>query len=81
VRVFKDPDRFDVRRGANPHLGFGHGMHFCIGAPLARLVARCAVGALVQRYPGLTLNGESHEWQLSLLNRSLKALPVRYELR
>ncbi len=75
---FADPGRFDVRRGRTSHLGFGHGIHFCIGAPLARLVAGAALEALVRRHPDLALDGTSHEWQPSLLNRSLKALPVRY---
>ncbi|HEX6968974.1 MAG TPA: cytochrome P450 [Micromonosporaceae bacterium] len=75
---FADPDRFSTRRGKNPHLGFGYGPHFCIGAALARLVARSAVEVLVRDYPGLELAGQEHTWQLSLLNRSLTALPVRY---
>lgn len=75
---FAEPDRFDVRRGRTSHLGFGFGIHFCIGAPLARLVAGCAMEALVRHCPDLKPDGSSHEWQLSLLNRSLKALPVRY---
>ncbi len=75
---FTDADSFDVTRGRTSHLGFGYGIHFCIGAPLARLVAGAAIEALVRRHPGLTLDGSAHEWQASLLNRSLKALPVRY---
>lgn len=76
--VFPDPDRFDLGRGRTPHLGFGHGVHFCIGAALARLVAGSAIGALVHRCPDLKLDGTDHEWQSSLLNRSLTALPVVY---
>ncbi len=77
-RQFDDPDTFDVHRGRTSHLGFGYGIHFCIGAPLARLVAGSALGVLVREHPRLELLPSRHEWQLSLLNRSLKDLPVRY---
>ena len=49
-RVFDEPGRFDVHRRPNPHLTFGHGVHFCLGAPLARLEARVALRLLLQRY-------------------------------
>jgi cytochrome P450 len=50
---FVEPERFDVRRSPNRHLGFGVGIHFCVGAPLARLEARIAVGKLLERLPKL----------------------------
>jgi cytochrome P450 len=75
---FPDPDRFTAARSNTMHLGFGFGEHFCIGAPLARLVARAAIGALVRDYPSLELVDAEHTWHLSLLNRSLTTLPVRY---
>lgn len=50
---FDHPDLFDVGREPNPHISFGHGPHFCLGAPLARLEARIALGALVERFPNL----------------------------
>ena len=52
-RVFTEPDRFDIHRKPNPHLSFGHGIHFCLGAPLARLEARVAMRLLLQRYPDI----------------------------
>jgi cytochrome P450 len=51
--AFADPERFDVRRAPNRHLGFGQGIHFCVGAPLARLETRIALAVLLQRLPGL----------------------------
>lgn len=76
--LFPDPDRFIATRSNTMHLGFGFGEHFCIGAPLARLVARAAIGALVRDYPNLKLVDVEHTWHLSLLNRSLTMLPIRY---
>ena len=53
--IFSDPERFDVGRDPNPHLAFGLGIHYCIGAPLARLELRHAVGALLARFPSLRI--------------------------
>jgi cytochrome P450 len=55
-RVFADPYEFDVSRYPNPHLGFGRGGHFCLGAPLARLEAEIAMGELLRRYRSLSVN-------------------------
>ncbi|EFQ81883.1 unspecific monooxygenase [Aeromicrobium marinum DSM 15272] len=57
--VFDDPDRFDPARDPNPHVGFGLGPHFCLGAPLARLELQISLAALLRRHPRLTLAGTS----------------------
>jgi cytochrome P450 len=53
--VFKDPDRLDLTRDPNPHLSFGHGIHTCLGASLARLEGRIALRALLDRFPSIEL--------------------------
>ena len=53
--AFPDAERFEIGRDPNPHLAFGHGIHFCLGAPLSRLEARIALAALLERAPNLTL--------------------------
>jgi len=52
---FSDPDGFDIHRTPNPHLTFGHGIHFCLGAPLARLEAKIALGILLERYRSIAV--------------------------
>lgn len=73
---FADPDRLDVARKPNLHLAFGHGAHACAGMNVARLEARIAVGALVQRFPRLALDGEP-ERDPRLRFRGFRRLPVR----
>jgi len=65
-RVYREPDRFDVARGERSHLAFGGGIHFCLGAHLARLEAQIAIGELVARFPKLELVSEKPEWGQSL---------------
>ncbi|EME61472.1 cytochrome P450 family protein [Amycolatopsis decaplanina] len=76
---FGDPDRLDVTRAASGHLAFGHGIHYCVGAPLARLEAEIALGALLRRFPGLSLDAdpETLRWRESTLIHGLETLPVR----
>jgi cytochrome P450 len=57
-RVFPEPHRFDIHRQPNPHLAFGHGIHFCLGAPLARLEARVALRLLLERYRDVEVAGD-----------------------
>jgi cytochrome P450 len=73
--VFHDPDRFNVERDPNPHFAFGGGIHYCLGAQLARVEARAAIGALVKRLPRMRLASSKVEWGPSLF-RVPARLPV-----
>ncbi|WP_376796068.1 cytochrome P450 [Thermogemmatispora sp.] len=75
---FPDPDRLDLRRADNRHVAFGHGPHFCLGAPLARLEAEVAFTTLLRRLPGLHLETEQVERFPSLVFRGFQALPVAF---
>ncbi|MFC7012100.1 cytochrome P450 [Streptomyces viridiviolaceus] len=75
---YPDPDRFDIRRDTRGHLAFGHGVHYCLGAPLARLEARTAIRSLVERAPGLALDGPPGDWLPGMLMRGVRSLPVRW---
>jgi cytochrome P450 len=74
--VFVDPDRLDITRAENRHLAFSHGIHYCIGAPLARLEAEIALGTMVQRFPHLRLLDETPGYKENIVLRGLAALPV-----
>jgi cytochrome P450 len=76
---FADPDTLDITRPAGGHLAFGHGIHYCVGAPLARLEGQIALGKLIARFPDLALAAEPEElaWRNSTLMRGLTRLPVR----
>ncbi|WP_188195934.1 cytochrome P450 family protein [Nonomuraea sp. SYSU D8015] len=77
-RRFADPDRLQSDRRDNPHLGFGHGIHYCLGAPLARAEAQIALHTLLVRLPRLRLavRAEQITWRPGVM-RALAALPVR----
>ncbi|WP_020498307.1 cytochrome P450 family protein [Sciscionella marina] len=76
---YPEPDSFDISRDASGHLAFGHGIHFCIGAPLARLEGRIAVRELITRFPDIALAGEptTFGWRDSSLIHGLLKLPVK----
>jgi cytochrome P450 len=75
---FPHPDQLDLHRTDNRHLSFGNGPHFCLGAPLARLEAEVAIGALVRRLPALRLDTDTMQWQPNPMQRGLACLPVAY---
>jgi hypothetical protein len=75
---FPDPDRLDITRSDNRHLAFGWGIHFCLGAPLARLEGQIAIGTLLRRFPRLALAADRVEWRETSTLRGLRALPVTF---
>jgi cytochrome P450 len=72
---FDAPERLDVARSSNAHIGFGHGVHHCLGAPLARVELQEALSTLLERLPGLHLAGDI-EWKTQMLVRGPRTLPV-----
>jgi len=76
--VFASPEEFLVGRHPNPHLSFGFGTHFCLGAPLARAQAAAAVGGLLRRFPTLELADPAVPWRASGLLRRKESLPLRH---
>jgi cytochrome P450 len=75
-RHFPEPERFDIDREGPQNLPFGHGIHFCLGAPLARLEARVALEVLLARVKRLELRTERVDWTPSLTIRGIRTLPV-----
>lgn len=69
---FVDPERFDVGRNPNPHLSFSHGIHFCLGAPLARMEMEIGFAELLRRFPKMSLGSEVR-WDPRILGRSIEA--------
>ena len=76
---FPDPDRLDLGRDVSSHLAFGHGIHYCLGAPLARMEAEIALGTLLDRFPEMALatSPEELRWRPVSLMNGLESLPVR----
>jgi len=75
---FPDPDTFDIHRPEYRHLGFGMGVHFCVGMPLGRLDAQIGLGTLLRRLPKIHLTDTQLEWQIAPTFRGVKALPVAF---
>ena len=73
---FDDPERFDVTRTPNNHLGFGFGIHHCLGAPLARMETQVALTSLVRRAPGLALTEADVAYKSNVVLRGMESLPV-----
>jgi cytochrome P450 len=77
---FASPDTVDLARRDNQHLGYGHGIHYCLGAPLARLEGQTALATLLTRLPDLRLASDPSalRWRGGLIMRGLRTLPVRF---
>jgi pimeloyl-[acyl-carrier protein] synthase len=74
---FPDPDTFDITRsGADKHVGFGNGIHFCLGAPLARVEGEIALSTLFRRLPNLTMATDAPKYRETFVLRGLETLPV-----
>ncbi|MEU4210281.1 cytochrome P450 [Streptomyces sp. NPDC026206] len=80
---FADPDTLDLARRDNQHLGYGHGIHYCLGAPLARLEGQTALATLLRRLPDLRLAADPADlrWRGGLIMRGLRTLPVEFTPR
>ncbi len=74
--AFAEPDRLDLCRTNNRHLTFGHGIHFCLGAPLARVEAQIAFSAMAQRWSRVELAADDVTWSDSLVLRGVRSLPL-----
>jgi len=75
---FSDPDRLDITRKDNYHVALGQGIHFCLGASLARAEGQIAIGTLLQRISRLTLLEETPQWRPAFTLRGLQTLPVTF---
>jgi pimeloyl-[acyl-carrier protein] synthase len=76
--VFADPDTLEITRSPNPHLAFSTGSHFCLGAHLARLEARVALGELIFSLPDLDIDEQRIVWGTSPLRPKIESMPVRF---
>ncbi len=76
---FPEPDRLDFTRQENRHVAFGHGIHYCVGAPLAQIEGQVALATIVRRLPGLRLATDALQWEQSTTFRGLRSLPVEFD--
>ena len=76
--VFTEPERFDLDRTDNPHLAFGRGIHFCLGAQLARIEAAAALRGLLGRFPEIRRVDSALRWRDNITVRGLARLEVRF---
>jgi pimeloyl-[acyl-carrier protein] synthase len=75
--AFTEPERFDIARSPNPHLAFGAGIHYCVGAPLARLEAQIAFTRILRCFPKLELADAAPQWRKLINLRGLETLRLR----
>ncbi|MDE0075102.1 MAG: cytochrome P450 [Gammaproteobacteria bacterium] len=75
--VFENPDRLDLGRDPRAHLSFGSGIHYCLGAPLARLQGRIAIEMLLERFRSIRLLGDRPRYRPSVILRGPESLQVR----
>ena len=75
---FSLPQQLDLARQPNKHLAFGHGLHYCVGAALARIEGQIAINAILKQLPDLRLDSEKLEWHRNFTLRGLKSLPVAF---
>ncbi|HSI67567.1 MAG TPA: cytochrome P450 [Planococcus sp. (in: firmicutes)] len=79
-KQFQKPEMFDLTREKSPHLAFGHGIHFCLGAPLARLEGEIALSSLLKRMPNMKLRVDENEleWRSGMIVRGVKEIPLTF---
>jgi cytochrome P450 len=73
---FSEPDKLDVTRKENRHIAFGHGIHFCLGAALARMEGEIAFTALLRRFPRMRVESRGIQWRSSIFLRGMKSMPI-----
>ncbi len=76
--VFDRPDELDIERDPNGHIEFGWGIHYCIGAAIARLEGAIAIDAVIRRLPDLAAGPEPERWHPTLISRGMASFPVSY---
>lgn len=76
---FDAPNQIDIGRSPNRHCGFGFGIHYCMGAPIARLEGSIAIDALIRSLPGLRLGDEAETWHPTLISRGMQSFPVAWD--